>query len=178
METIDSQPRYTYEQILALFAETNAEIKSLSKRVGEITDTLGKYVEEQVRPKAIHEFKKYGIKLTESYQSVSNDEKGKNSYEIDLLLVNTHYAVAIESKSKLKIDDVNDHLERLEKIKRHPAKVLKNVELIGALAGMIVPKNVREYAIKKGLFVFVPSGDTVKLANEKTFKYKTWNTQK
>ncbi|MDX2196147.1 MAG: hypothetical protein NW207_06995 [Cytophagales bacterium] len=39
--------------------------------------------------------------------------KGNTLYEIDLLLVNTDYAVAVESKSKLKIDDVNDHLERL-----------------------------------------------------------------
>ncbi|MDX2196146.1 MAG: hypothetical protein NW207_06990 [Cytophagales bacterium] len=42
---------------------------------------------------------------------------------------------------------------------------------------MIVPKNVLDYALKCGLFVFVPTGETVKLATPKSFKYKTWDTE-
>jgi hypothetical protein len=150
MEATKPQEPRTYEKIMQFFAEAeqrfveaelrfanaeklqaknDGEISRLTKKVGEITDTLGNYVKEQVRPKAIDEFKKFGIELNESYQRVSNDEKGKNSYEIDLLLVSTNYAVAIENKSKLKIDDVNDHLKRLEKIKENPSKVLKSIEL-------------------------------------------------
>ena len=169
----------------ASFAKTELAIEKLTrqisrteKQVGEITDTLGKYVEEQVRPKAISEFKKFGVILNESHFRVTNeDDKGNTLYEIDLLLVNTEFAVAVESKSKLKIDDVDDHLKRLEKVRTHPTKGLKNVKIIGAVAGMIVPKNVLEYAIKKGLFVFVPTGETVKIANEKSFKFKTWVTE-
>lgn len=154
------------------------QITRTEKQVGEITDTLGKYVEEQVRPKAISEFKKFGVILNESHFRVTNeDDKGNTLYEIDLLLVNTEFAVAVESKSKLKIDDVDDHLKRLEKVRTHPTKGLKNVKIIGAVAGLIVPKNVLEYAIKKGLFVFIPTGETVKLANEKSFKFKTWVTE-
>ncbi len=154
------------------------QITRTEKQVGEITDTLGKYVEEHVRPKAISEFKKFGVFLNESHQRVTNVEGlGEKSYEIDLLLVNTEYAVAVECKSKLKIDDINEHLLRLDKIRNNPTKGLKDVKIIGAVAGMIVPKNVLDYAIKKGLFVFVPTGETVKIANEKSFKFKTWVTE-
>lgn len=185
METSIPKENYTFEQILSLFAETDKKLSKLitqvnrtEKQVGEITDTLGKYVEEQVRPKAISEFKKFGVILNESHFRVTNeDNKGNILYEIDLLLVNTEFAVAVESKSKLKIDDVDDHLKRLEKVRSHPTKGLKKVKIIGAVAGMIVPKNVLEYAFKKGLFVFIPTGETVKIANENSFKYKTWDTE-
>ncbi len=147
------------------------------KKVADITDTLGKYVEEQIRPKAISEFKRFGVYLNESHQRVTNDdEKGNKMYEIDLLLVNTEFAVAIESKSKLSMDDVNAQLKRLDKIKLHPTKGLRNIKLLGGVAGMIVPENVLEYAKKKGLFVFIPSGETVKIANHDSFEYRTWDT--
>ncbi|MDX2196148.1 MAG: hypothetical protein NW207_07000 [Cytophagales bacterium] len=45
------------------FSKTLKAIDKLTKQVSEITDTLGKYVEEQVRPRAISEFKKFGIIL-------------------------------------------------------------------------------------------------------------------
>lgn len=178
-----SSEKFTYEQILALFAKTDAKIAQLvtqisrtEKQVGDITDTLGKYVEEQVRPKAISEFKRFGIFLNESHFRVTNEDgSGNILYEIDLLLVNSEFAVAIESKSKLKIDDIDNHIIRLEKVRNNPTKGLKSVKLLGAVAGMIVPKNVLEYATKMGLFVFVPTGETVKIANPTEFQFKSWN---
>lgn len=46
--------------------------------------------------------------------------------------------------------------------------------MYGAVAGMIVSREVAQYAIKKGLFVIVPKGDNVEIANTKDFKPAAW----
>ena len=95
------------------------------------------------------------------------------AFEIDLLVVNNQDVVAIECKSNLSIDDVNEHLERLEKIKRFlPDHVNKRIS--GAVAGMVIPANVATYAIKKGLYVIGQNGEHLELRNEKSFAAKTW----
>ncbi|MBF0154526.1 MAG: hypothetical protein HQL64_12360 [Magnetococcales bacterium] len=44
-----------------------------------------------------------------------------------------------------------------------------NRKVIGAVAGMVVEENVVRFAIKRGLFVMVQSGDSVRIANDASF---------
>jgi hypothetical protein len=90
-----------------------------------------------------------------------------------LLVVNDGDVVAIECKSNLSIDDINEHLERLEKLKRVlPAYINKN--LMGAVTGMVIPENVAQYAYKKGLFVIGQTGEQLFIRNDDKFKAKIW----
>ena len=93
--------------------------------------------------------------------------------EIDLLVVNDKDTVAIECKSNLSIDDVNEHLERLEKIKRLIPRYKDN-RILGAVAGMVIPANVAGYAIRKGLYVMGQNGEQLELQNDASFKAKVW----
>jgi hypothetical protein len=81
--------------------------------------------------------------------------------------------VVIECKSNLSVDDVNDHLERLEKVKRLLPRY-NNCKVLGAVAGMVIPDNVATYAIKKGLYVIGQNGDHLELRNEQSFTPKAW----
>jgi hypothetical protein len=92
---------------------------------------------------------------------------------VDLLVINDTVAVAIECKSTLGIDDVNEHLERLDKLKRVlPSNA--NKQVMGAVTGMIIPDNVAQYAYKKGLFVIGQTGDQLVVRNDAKFKAKIW----
>ena len=69
----------TYDQVLALFAETSLQIKTLTaktdeqiaqtdkqlkafaKQVGDVTDSIGRFAEEQVRPKILEFFRSRGV---------------------------------------------------------------------------------------------------------------------
>ena len=88
-------------------------------------------------------------------------------------MVNNNDVVAIECKSNLSIDDVNDHLKRLEKIKcllpDHKEK-----RISGAVAGRVIPENVAIYAIKKGLYVIGQNGEHLELQNDMSFTAKIW----
>ena len=94
----------------------SADVKEVSRSVGRLSNRLGEFVEEAVRPSAVRLFRERGIDVHEVHQNVTSDREG-SAFEIDLLVVNNQDVVAIECKSNLSIDDVNEHLERLEKIK-------------------------------------------------------------
>ena len=151
---------------------TAGEIKAVNTSIGRLSNRLGEFVEEAVRPSAVRLFRERGIDVHEVHQNVTSDREG-SAFEIDLLVVNNQDVVAIECKSNLSIDDVNEHLERLEKIKRFlPDHVNKRIS--GAVAGMVIPANVATYAIKKGLYVIGQNGEHLELRNEKSFTAKTW----
>ena len=150
---------------------TAREIKAVNTSIGRLSNRLGEFVEEAVRPSAVRLFRERGIDVHEVHQNVTSDREGY-AFEIDLLVVNNQDVVAIECKSNLSIDDVNEHLERLEKIKRFlPDHVNKRIS--GAVAGMVIPANVATYAIKKGLYVIGQNGEYLELRNEKSFTAKS-----
>jgi len=154
--------------------ETDREIKAVSASVGRLSNRLGQFVEEAVRPSAVRLFSQRGIDVHEVYQNVTAKREGEG-LEIDLLVVNNQDAVIIECKSNLSLDDVNEHLQRLEKVKRlMPSYREKRIS--GAVAGMVIPENVAAYAIRKGLYVIGQNGDhlELELRNNAAFVAKVW----
>jgi hypothetical protein len=163
-------------EIKAVQTETAREIKAAQKEVntsiGRLSNRLGEFVEEAVRPSAVRLFRERGIDIHEVQQSITAKRDGEQ-LEIDLLVVNNENVVVIECKSNLSVDDVNDHLERLEKVKRLLPRY-NNCKVLGAVAGMVIPDNVATYAIKKGLYVIGQNGDHLELRNEQSFTAKAW----
>lgn len=83
--------------------------------------------------------------------------------------------MAIEVKNTLKKDHVDEYIERMLKMQKYPLPVTKRKILLSGVAGMTVGHGVDKYAENKGLFVIKPSGDTVKIVNnKKTFKPREW----
>jgi hypothetical protein len=94
---------------------------------------------------------------------------------VDIFLENGKYAMPTEVKTKLTIEDVNDHLERIAKIRENMDSHGDKRMLVGAVAGGIAPENVVAYAQKKGLYVVVWSGDSATVAEApQTFKIREW----
>jgi hypothetical protein len=150
--------------------------KEFDKRLGDITNMWGLFVEELVQPNSIQLFVQRGIDVVDSVQHIKGKRNGKDDYEIDLLLYNKKYVVVVEVKSQLKQDDVDEHLERLKKIQENPPAIvnLKGKTLLGAVAGIVIDKDVDRYAYKKGLFVLRQQGNIVEIANDENFVPREW----
>ena len=71
--------------------------------------------------------------------------------------------MAVEVKTTLRNEDVDDHLLRMEKVRQYAGIHGDKREFLGALAATIVSQSAREYALKKGFFVIEPSGEDVKI---------------
>jgi hypothetical protein len=158
-------------------AETDKRLDNLAKQVGKITDTLGNFAEHQVRPKVLQLFKEQGIYLDEIYPNIVVKKDDVFIMEIDILLVNTIYSVAVEVKNTLQQKDVEEHIRRLGKLQDFSHRLLKGTTLYGAVAGMIVAQEVVDFAIANGLYVIVPSGENVEIANKASFEPRKWEVK-
>jgi hypothetical protein len=176
----------TLEDVWKLFQETDRKfqqmqeeskkltekIEKVSTDLGRLGNKLGDFIEEMLYPAAVRLFKERSIEVHEVQRNVTAQRNGEG-IEVDLLVINDTVAVAIECKSSLSIDDVNEHLERMDKLKRVlPAHATKQV--MGAVTGMIIPDNVAQYAYKKGLFVIGQTGEQLVVRNDLKFKAKIW----
>ena len=127
--------------------DTDKKIKQVNESIGRLGNRLGDFVEEMVRPATVRLFQERGINVHEVHQNITSMRNGEG-IEIDLLVVNESDVIAIECKSNLSIDDVNEHLKRMEKLKRLlPAYA--NKQVMGAVTGRVIPDNVAQYAYGK-----------------------------
>jgi hypothetical protein len=151
--------------------------RELGRKLGEFSNVLGLYAEAQTKERIRKMFAKLGIELRSmTTHYVEEDGKGGFLYEIDILLYNTIYAIVVEVKNQLKKDDVDEHLARLDKCIMSPPRGTEGKILLGAVATMIVSQEVETYAKRKGFYVIKPSGKSVKIANDASFKPKEWQT--
>ena len=151
---------------------TDQKIREVNKRMGELGNRLGGFIEEMVRPAAVRLFRDRGIEVHEVHRDITA-ERGGEAIQIDLLVVNDTDTVAIECKSHLSLDDVNEHLERMEKLKRLLPKYAGS-RVLGAVAAMVIPDNVAKYAYRQGLYVIAQTGDHLIIRNDDKFRPKTW----
>ncbi len=158
------------------FQETERLMKQQSqdtnKKIGKLGNRLGDFIEEMVRPGAVRLFQERGIEVHEVSRNVTAYRDG-DGIEIDLLVVNDGEMIVIECKSSLSIDDVNEHLNRLAKVKKLFPKY-RDMKVMGGVAAMVMHDNVSRYAYKKGLFVLSQSGDIMKILNDDRFKPGVW----
>lgn len=158
------------------FQETDRQIKQmnqqLNKQLGKLGNRLGEFVEWQVRPAAVRLFQERGIAVRELSSDISVQD-GDEGIEIDLMVVNGNEAIAIEVKSKLSRADVDEHLERLGKIKQFMPRY-GDIKILGAVAAMVIPNDVARYAYLQGLFVIAQSGDDMVILNDLKFQPRNW----
>ncbi len=171
-ERRDKELEETKRLIREMSMATDRKIKQVSASIGKLGNRLGDFIEDAVRPAAVRLFQSRGIIVHEVQQNVSV-QRGDEGLEIDLMVVNDTEAVAVECKSNLKIDDVNEHLERLDKLKRLLPRYA-NFKVMGAVAAMVIPDNVARYAASKGLFVIGQSGEDMTIRNDEDFKPAVW----
>ena len=78
--------------------------------------------------------------------------------ELDLVAANGEEMVAIEAKTTLRQDDIDDFLERLKRFKRNPARGYNDKIIYGGVGFIKGHKEVIKYAEKKGLLVIRCTG--------------------
>ena len=146
----------------------------MNKALGRQGNRLGEFVEEMVRPGVVRLLRERQLPV---HQVVPNmtayDDSGQVIAEVDLLAVNREVAVAVECKSHLGVDDVKEHLELLARFKGCFPQY-SGYQLLGAVAGMVVPDQVGRHAYRCGLFVLAQSGNTMEIRNDAGFEPKAW----
>ena len=180
----------TFEKVWLLFqetdrkfqemkADTDAElretarvVREVSKKVGDLGNKLGEFVEGMVRPGLVRLFNERGIPIEQTAQRLEA-VRDSQKMEVDLVGVNGDDVIVIEVKSTLGVEDVKEHLHRLEQFRTFFPQYADK-QLIGAVAGMVIAKGADRFAYRQGLFVIAQTGETIRLLNDEQFQPKRW----
>ncbi|MBF0137978.1 MAG: hypothetical protein H7833_04465 [Magnetococcus sp. DMHC-1] len=151
----------------------DAQMDRTDKQIGELGNRLGEYVESMVAPACETLFAERGIPVHEVSPNRLARRFG-DSLELDLTVINDHLLVVVETKSKLSEKHIKKFLKKLPRVPLF-FPTYAGMHIMGAVAAMVIPNQVAKLAMKSGLFVIAPSGDSVRLLNPMAFKPHVWN---
>jgi hypothetical protein len=154
----------TIDEIGKAHRETEIALKETQRIVGDPGNKFGDEAEYTMLPGLPEKFKHFGFDfgVISRNRKINNDEHGIHA-EIDAFLENGTQAMAVEVKAKLKNSDVDDHIKRMEKIRKYADIYGDRREFFGALAATVVNEKSKSYALENGFYVIEPSGEDVKI---------------
>ncbi len=150
------------------FRETDKLLDKLTKNIAGITDSVGLFAENMVKPAVARLFAERGIELTDFFSRASHRKNG-NAMEVDVLGSGTKHVVAVEVKFRLGQREVADFLEKLPRFFEFFERY-RGLTLYGAVAGMSIDEGVDRFAYNNGLFILAQSGENIRMINDKKFR--------
>jgi hypothetical protein len=136
-------------------------MKETDRRLGELGKRFGEMVEFMVLPNLVTRFRELGYDFNTAFPNpLITGSKNEILAEVDAFLEDGDKVMIVESKSKPSIVDVKDHVKRMGKLRVWANSRNDHRKYLGAIAGMVVNKNVKDYALKNDFFVLEPSGVT------------------
>jgi hypothetical protein len=152
-----------------------AELKELQRQTGGLHKSFGDLAEHLVAPGVVKKFNALGyhFKTVVGRKSIYDDQ-GNVLTEIDLLLENGQYSIAVEVKARPKENDIPDHIDRLQILRQEKNQHGDTRRILGAMAGAIFPDTVKKAALKAGLYVLTQAGDTMNLDKPEWFSPSEW----
>ena len=170
----DAQIKETAAQI----KRTDAQIKRTDRQIGGLHNSFGELAEHLVAPGIVERFNEMGF----HFDTIADrglklcDGNRKIKAEIDILLENSTSIIAVEVKSSPKDSgndsDIEHHKKRLAILREHRQGDKRKI--LGAIAGAVFKKGVKEAILDAGFYVLEQSGDTMEIYIPEGFKPSEW----
>jgi hypothetical protein len=155
-ELVESQKEFDREM-----KESKAEF---NERLGNYINLFGDFTEYMMAPKLREKFKDFGLFFPRTNRNVSVEDENKNVIlEADAILENGDKAMMVEIKTKLTVERINKHIERLEKMRKHADINGDKRTFLGAVAGVVIDDEARKYALNQGLYLIEPVGEELNI---------------
>lgn len=157
------------EELRTSQVETNKSIKELSKNIGGVSNSNGAYAEEFFY-NALEKTKTMGgIKFDAINKNVNFSKKGING-EFDIVLINGDAIGLVESKYKVKKDDIDNLITKKPTSFRLLFPEYKDYKFYLGIAGMsFESKKIEDQAHQAGIAILKQKGDVL-LMDDKNLK--------
>jgi len=160
-----AERRKETERLLQEVAESQKDtdriVKEIGKRLGDFTNGFGDVIEAMITPGLLDKLGDVGLDFQTAAPNFEiRDHKNKIYFEIDALLENGDTAMLVEIKTNLTISHINQHINRLEKMRKYSDLRGDKRVFLGAVAGVVVPSEVKRYALENGFYMIEPSGES------------------
>ncbi|GBU22952.1 hypothetical protein R80B4_02865 [Fibrobacteres bacterium R8-0-B4] len=162
----------TSEAIKKLTKNLNDSFGGISMRLGRLTEMLVIPKIRQVMNAQGHNFD--DAEVNALIRGVVNGRK-EDIAEVDMFLSGPDEAMAVEIKTRLRENHVQDHIDQLQNLREHEEYAeIKGKKLFGALVGITVDDKARALAKKKGLYVAEIREEEEKLLIDKPEQCRIW----
>jgi hypothetical protein len=174
-----------FKETDAKFKETDAQIKATNAQMKETDAKLrrleglfgnqwGKLLEALTQPGILRLFQSRGHQVCRLHQR-SKAQRNGDTIEIDLILEDQTEVIAVEVKTALTVEGINEFLSDLVQFTAF-FPLYANYRIYGAVAGLDVPDDIARYAYRRGLFLLRISGeDVVQIQNDEKFTPRNFN---
>jgi hypothetical protein len=156
--------------------KTEGIVRRNGKQMGDLHRKFGNLAEHLVAPGISRRFNEMGYRfgaIAPGGQRIL-DANGNIRAEIDLLLENGTFIMAVEVKIDPALKDIPHHIKRLEILREHRDGLGDSRKIQGAIAGAIFDSEVKKAALDAGLFVVEQSGDTIRIDVPHGFSPREW----
>lgn len=120
-------------------------------------DPHGDLIDKMVKCGLIERFRELGyigsrIEYCRRERSFQNKELRIDNY-LTFCLESNEFFVAIEIQRQLSLEHITDHIERVEEFRKYSDARNDNRRCVAGVGSKVVPDDVRNFALKQGLFV-------------------------
>jgi hypothetical protein len=164
-------------ELWAAHRETERVVKRVGRQMGDLHNRFGELAEHLVAPGIIRRFNELGYHFDDTIAERVRllDSTGQKILtEIDLLLENGEYSIAVEVKSRPTEKDVAHQENRLAILREHKNRRNDRRKIRGAIAGAVFPEDAKVAAVEAGLYAIEQSGDTMKITVPEGFTPRDW----
>lgn len=173
----------TFEKVWQMFQETDKKFQETDKKFQEtdkklnkldyiFTSSWGKLIESLVEGDLIRLLNERGIKVQRTFTN-AKFQTPQQQGEIDIIAENGNEVVAVEVKTSLKPEDIEEFAATLT-IFKSVFPLYKNHKLYGAIAYLKADSHITKRAERLGLFVIRATGKSASITNHNTFKPKEY----
>jgi len=154
--------------------QTKKDKAEFNERLGNYIKLFGDFTEYTMAPKLREKFTEFGLDFPRTNRNMKVKDKVNNIFlETDIMLENGDKAMLVEIKTQLTVERINKHIERLEKMRKYADLHGDKRTFLGAVAGVVVDDEAREYALNHGLYLIEPAGADLNITSPNG-KPKEW----
>ena len=167
------------KQVKKMSKEVEDYVNSSRNDFSRINKRLGHLIEFIVAPGIRQDMEEFGHKFryataNKVFRGIKDGRKSDLA-EVDLFLSNGTKAMAVEVKTTLTLGWVKEHIDQLDTLRTFEKYTkIQGKELLGAVAGVFINDDAREYAKKRGLYVIEILEDRKRLKIDKPSKCHVW----
>ena len=137
-----------------------ARVRESDKKIRIFDNYRTDIVRYVLLPCLAEKFREFGFEFDMYYHDGRIYDKENNIITyINAALGDGHKEMIIEVESEPTIDDIKEHIERMEKIRIHASRSsFKRIHL-GAIMGIVINDTVKTFALENGFYLIEPSGE-------------------
>jgi len=144
--------------------ETEKSNIEFNQKLGKYIILFGEITEYTMAPKLREKFIEFGFDFHKTNREISvRDSVNDIFFEVDVMLENGDTAMLVDIKTNLTFKYINNHITRIEKMRKYADLRGDKRAFLGAVAGVVVEGDARKYALDQGFYLIEPSGESISI---------------